>query len=141
MTDLIQACGELSDALAPMPTAASLVGVTGSAARTRAMASALFNWWEQLGPGWDHLQVDRRSLPEVDAWLRDVRARHRELAAAALEDDGPQADLLTAITTNEAWRSMRDAGMDVRQAAGHVARLLGARSTEPPPAEPTEAVH
>lgn len=141
MGDLIQACGELSEALAPMPTAAILVGATGRAARTRAMAGALFGWWEQLGPGWDHLQVDRRSLPEVDAWLLDVRVRHRELAAAALETDGPQAEMLTAITTNEAWRSMRDAGMDVRQAAGHVARLLAARSDEPPPTGPTEAVH
>lgn len=141
MDDLIHACGELSDTMAPMPTAAILVGVTGPAARVGALALALYEWWEKLGAGWDHLQVDRRTLPQVDAWLLEVRRRHRELAAAALETDPPDTDLLTAITTNEAWRSMRDAGMNPRQAAGHVSRLFGTGPDRPRPTRSTEAVH
>lgn len=126
MDDLIEACGELSDAMAPMPTEAVLIGAGNRLERVRIFALALFAWWERLGPGWDHLQVDRRSLPPVDAWLLEVRRRHRALAAAALGGSSYASDieLLTALTTNDAWRSMRDAGMNPRVAARHVARLF-----------------
>ena len=85
MGDLIQACGQLSDDLFPMPTEAVLVGAQDRTERVRLMAGALFTWWEQMGSGWEHLQVDRRTLPDVDAWLHDVDLRHRALVASALE--------------------------------------------------------
>lgn len=144
MDDLIHACGELSDAMAPMPTDVVLVGTMGRHDRIRAFAVSLFEWWEQLGPGWDHLQVDRRTLPRVDEWLIDVGQRHRELAAAALQTDIDAAAtrLLTAITTNDAWRSLRDAGMDSRQAALQVSRLFGVEAEQSQPlATKPEALH
>jgi len=144
MDDLIQACGELSDAMAPMPTDVVLVGTISRHDRIRAFAVSLFEWWEQLGPGWDHLQVDRRTLPRVDEWLIDVGQRHRELAAAALQTDIDAAAtrLLTAITTNDAWRSLRDAGMDSRQAALQVSRLFGVEAEGPQPlTTKPEALH
>jgi len=143
MDDLIQACGELSDAMAPMPTEAVLAGSTEQLERIRLFAHAMFEWWERLGPGWDHLRVDRRTLPPVDQWLREVGRRHRILAAAALgtDPDVSATDLLAAITTNEAWRSMRDAGMNPGQAAGHVSRLFGTGPDRPRPTRSTEGVH
>lgn len=143
MDDLIQACGELSEAMAPMPTEAVLVGMGNRRERVRSVAQALFEWWERLGPGWDHLQIDRRTLPQVDAWLLEVRRRHRQLAADALETDpdAPDTELLTAITTNEAWRSMRDAGLNPGQAAGRVSRLFGTGPDRPRPTGSTEAIH
>lgn len=131
MDDLIRACGELSDAMAPMPTGAVLAGLTNRRERVRSFAAALFEWWERLGAGWDHLQVDRRALPRVDAWLLEVGRRHRQLAVAALgaRAGDAEAELLTALTTNHAWRSMRESGMDPRTASAHVARLF-ARTTE-----------
>lgn len=125
MRDLIGACGELSEQLAPMPTEAVLAASDG-VERIRSMAFALFEWWETLGPGFDHLRTDRRRIPEVDAWLADVARRHRELAASALGGDDPaRVGLLVALTTPDAWRALREAGMDPRSAAGQVARLIG----------------
>ena len=127
MGDLVQACGQLSNDLFPMPTAALLVGVRDRTARVRRLARDLFTWWEQMASGWDHLQIDRRTLTEVDAWLRDVDLRHRALVAAAL-GVGPEDSLVaigTALTSYGSWRSLREAGMDVTQAAAHVARFLG----------------
>ena len=125
MDELIHACGELSDQLAPMPTAAVLVGATTEVERIQRMALALFEWWEQLGVGIDHLRIDRRYLRQVDAWFADVARGHRNLAAVALAGaPQPRVDLLVAITTVDAWRALRDSGMDPRGAAGQVAQLL-----------------
>lgn len=125
MDDLIQACGELSDAMAPMPTEAILVGARQRSERVRRLTSALFVWWERLGPGWDHLLVDRRTLPQVEEWLTEVGARHRQLVAAALGPSGnAHVALVTAMTTQGAWRSMRESGMETGAAANAVARLI-----------------
>ncbi|MGQ0606850.1 MAG: TetR/AcrR family transcriptional regulator [Chloroflexota bacterium] len=136
MGDLVEACGRLTNDLYPMPTEAVLLGAGTRVERLRLVAGALFTWWDQLASGWDHLQVDRRSLSEVDAWLRDVDARHRVLLAAALEVDAGHASVAigTALTSFGSWRSLRDAGMNVGQAAGHVARTLAGslREGRPP---------
>jgi AcrR family transcriptional regulator len=126
MERLIQACGELSDQLAPMPDEAVLVGARERGEALRLMALALFGWFEQVGSGLEHLQIDRRVLREVDEWLTDVDRRHRALVAAAL---GPDCDartvaIVTAMTSHGAWRSLRDGGMDSAQAAAAVVRFV-----------------
>lgn len=143
MRDLVHACGQLSDQLFPMPTEAVLVGGRDATERMRLAAQALFTWWEQLAAGWDHLQVDRRTLPEVDAWLRDVDARHRALVAAALELDltDPAVAIGTALTTFGAWRSLRDGGMDVAHAAAVVARHLTATGLQADRSTPPKGIH
>ncbi len=126
MDELIRACGELSEQLAPMPTEVVCIGAETEIERVRRMALALFEWFEQLGPGFDHLRIDRRHLPELDAWLAEVDRRHRALAAMALAGaDRGRIDLLVAITTVDAWRALRDSGMDPRRAAGQVSQLVG----------------
>lgn len=130
MDELIQACGELSDQLAPMPTEAVLIGATTPAERIRRMALAFFEWWVQLGDGFDHLRIDRRHLPRVDAWFGDVARRHRDLAEAAFAGADPsRADLLVALTTVDAWRALRDSGMDPGCAAARVSQLFDQSSS------------
>ncbi|MGH2428561.1 MAG: TetR/AcrR family transcriptional regulator [Candidatus Limnocylindria bacterium] len=133
MGDLIRACGQLSDHLYPMPTDAVLIGARDRVERVRRVAEALFSWWDQMASGWEHLQVDRRTLPEVDAWLRDVDARHRALVAEALEmrADAASVAIGTALTSFGSWRSLRDAGMDVPRAASEVARFLAGEPAGP----------
>lgn len=126
MGDLIRACGQLSDALFPMPTAAVLVGARDAAERVRRAARAWFEWWDGVGPGWEHLQIDRRTLPEVDAWLDDVDRRHRALIGQAAEMNR-QASLpavLTAMTTFGSWRSLKASGFDADAAAAEVMRIF-----------------
>jgi AcrR family transcriptional regulator len=128
MDDLIQACGELSDALAPMPTPDDLGPPTDPATRVRRMTAGLFEWWDQLGDGWDHLQVDRRTLPRVDEWLREVADRHRRLVVSALVDaKPPEIELVTAMTTRGVWRSLRDSGASTIEAAHRVAAVINQR--------------
>jgi AcrR family transcriptional regulator len=128
MDDLIQACGELSDALAPMPAPDDLGPTTDSATRVRRMTAALFEWWDRLGDGWNHLQVDRRTLPQVDGWLGEVAERHRLLVASALVDASqPEVELVTALTTRGVWRSLRDSGASTIEAANQVAVLINQR--------------
>ena len=126
MGDLIDACGRLSDDLFPMPTDAVLIGAHDRTERVRLMAVALFSWWDQMGSGWEHLQIDRRTLPDVDAWLRDVDLRHRSLVASALGVATGEAAVAigTALTSFGSWQSLRAGGMDVARAAAHVARFL-----------------
>lgn len=125
MDDLIQACGELSESLVPMPSEAELAVATGRDERFRLLTLVLFSWYEQLRPGWDHLQVDRRRIPQVDAWLRQLAERHRSLVAAALAPADPgEITLATALTTHGVWRSLRDAGMKTPEAAAEVARRI-----------------
>ena len=128
MGDLIHACGQLSDDLFPMPTEAVLVGARDRTERVRLIAAALFTWWDRMGSGWEHLQVDRRTLPDVDAWLRDVDLRHRALVASALEVEVDEASVAigAALTSFGSWQSLRAGGMDVARAAAHVARFLSA---------------
>jgi AcrR family transcriptional regulator len=126
MGDLIRACGQLSDELLPMPTAAVLVGARDPVEAVRLAARALFGWWEALGASWDHLQVDRRTLLEVDAWLRDVDRRHRSLVREAV---GPGVDsdriaVVAALTSRGAWIALRDSGLDLDRAAAQVARTF-----------------
>lgn len=126
MGELIQACGELSNQLYPMPTPAVLVGAADPAERLRSAAGALFEWWEGMDRGWDPLQVDRRTLPAVDAWLREVEARHRALVAEALGAEAPPklVALATALTSMGSWRSMRASGLGSAEAAAEVTRLI-----------------
>ncbi len=124
MGDLISACGELSGDLAPMPHVGLLAGASNETERIERMATAMFEWWELLGPGFDHMRTDRRRIPDVDAWLVDVGRRHRELAAAAVADPS-RVDLLVALTTADAWQTLRGPGSDPRLAGVRVARLIG----------------
>jgi AcrR family transcriptional regulator len=126
MGDLIRACGELSDALAPMPTPAVLVGADDPREAVRLAARAMFEWWDRMGPGWEHLQIDRRTLAEVDAWLRDVDERHRALIAEALGDGAAPSivAVLTALTSYGSWQSLRAGGMAPDRAAAEVARII-----------------
>jgi AcrR family transcriptional regulator len=137
MSELIRACGELSSQLAPMPGELLIAGVDRPAERVQRMAAAMFEWWELLGPGIDHLRTDRRRIPEVEAWFADVEARHRTLAAAALRarGDAERVHLLVALTTPDGWAALRAAGLDVTRAAVRVARLIC------PQADSKEAVH
>jgi AcrR family transcriptional regulator len=143
MDDLIRACGELSETLAPIPSEAELGLATGRGERIRLLTLVLFSWYEQMGPGWDHLQVDRRRIPQVDAWLRQLAERHRSLVAAALGPANPvEISLATALTTHGVWLSLRDAGMETPEAAAHVARQIAAvRSGPIQPAGITKGVH
>ncbi len=130
MDDLIQACGELSDAMAPMPTEALFTAGADQPTRVRLLTSALFSWWDRLGPGWEPLLVDRRTLPQVDAWLDEVGVRHRRLVVAALGSaESPHVEVVTAMTTQGVWSSMRQAGLETNEAARQVARLVN-RSLE-----------
>jgi AcrR family transcriptional regulator len=125
MDELIRACGELTDQMAPMPTDAVLVGATTVHERIRRVAAALFERWEQLGDGFDHLRIDRRHIRPVEVWFGEMSNRHRELAEAALADaDASAVDLLVAVTTVDAWRVLRDSGLDPTSAAGQIARLF-----------------
>lgn len=137
MSELVRACGELSSQLAPMPGELLLAGVGRRAERVQLMAAAMFEWWELLGPGLDHLRTDRRRIPEVDAWFADVAARHRSLAAAALRAraDAERVSLLVALTTPDGWAALRASGLDATRAAARVARLIC------PQPDPKEAVH
>lgn len=130
MDDLIRACGELSEQLLPMPSEAVLEGASGAFDRVSRMAQAMFEWWEGMGPGFDHLRIDRRRIPEVDAWMADVARRHRALAAGALgEGDGRRVDLLAALTSADAWTALRAAAADPAAAAVDVATVLVAPAT------------
>lgn len=126
MPELIRACGELSDARYPIPGPDIVEGIAGTADRLRRASRALFEWWEAMSTGWDHLQVDRRTLPEVDGWLRQADASHRRLVAAALRADpgGRRVVVAAALTSFGAWRSMRDAGLTNAAAASAVVRTL-----------------
>ena len=136
MDELVRACGELSDQLAPMPTEAIFVGTATVGERIRCLSLALFRWWEQLGDGFDYLRIDRRHMPRVDAWFAVVSGRHRDLADAAFAGaDSPKVDLLIALTSVDAWRVLRDAGMDAHRAAEQVAQLF----TQAP--DPRKAYH
>jgi AcrR family transcriptional regulator len=137
MSELIRACGQLSSQLAPMPGQLLLSGVDRPAERVQRMAAAMFEWWELLGRGLDHLRTDRRRLPDVEAWFSDVEGRHRSLAAAALQAhrDAERVDLLVALTTPDAWAALRAAGLDAGRAAARVARLIC------PQPDSKEAVH
>lgn len=129
MGELIRACGELSNQLAPMPDELQLAGVDRPAERVQRMAAAMFEWWELLGQGLDHLRTDRRRIPDVEAWFTTVAARHRSLAAAALQshEDSERVDLLVALTTPDAWAALRATGLNAARAAASVARLICSR--------------
>lgn len=137
MGELIRACGELSGQLAPLPSKLLLAGIDRPAERVRRMAAAMFEWWALVGPGLDHLRTDRRRIPEVETWFADVAARHRSLAAAALQArlDAERLDLLVALTTPDAWAVLRASGLDADRAADRVARLIC------PPPDSKETVH
>jgi AcrR family transcriptional regulator len=143
MDDLIRACGELSETLAPMPSDAGIALATDRDERIRLLTLVLFSWYEQLGPGWDHLQVDRRRIPQVDAWLHQLAERHRSLVAAALAPADPvEITLATALTTHGVWRSLQDAGIETPAAAAHVARQIAdVRSGPIQPDGITKGVH
>jgi hypothetical protein len=130
MGELIRACGELSNDLAPMPGPAILAGATSEAERVRRMATAMFEWWELVGAGFDHLRIDRRRIPEVDDWLHDVERRHRQFAAEAIRQDDGRVDLLIALTTADAWRALREFGSNPQQAGNRVAGLIALDRTD-----------
>lgn len=130
MDDLIRACGALTEHLLPMPDDAVLVGASGRFERVARMAQAMFEWWDRMGPGFDHLRTDRRRIPEVDAWMNDLARRHRALAEATLERAADRRrDLLVALTGADAWTTLRATGADPATAARDVARLLAGSPT------------
>lgn len=136
MRDLIRACGELSENLFPMPSESVLAGVSGALKRVTGMAQAMFEWWSQMGPGFDHLRIDRRRIPEVDAWMIDLARRHHAFACAALGGPGdPRVHLLVALTGADAWTVLQATGADPAGAARDVARLLAGSSPT------TETIH
>jgi AcrR family transcriptional regulator len=136
MDELIQACGARSMELAPFPGPAALAGARSSAERLHRAVAAIFAWYELTGQGLEHLQIDRRRLPQVDAWLRETDAEHRSLIGLALglESDHADVTIVTALTSLGAWRSMLAAGLDSDRAARRVARHITGSGREGDPA-------
>ncbi len=123
--ELIRACGELSEALLPMPTDEVFADVDDESERVSRMATSLFSWWDAMGPGFDHLRTDRRRIPAVESWFGDLERTHRALAVAALSDAGPaRVTALMALTTPDAWTALRASGLDAASAGRLVARLI-----------------
>ena len=124
--DLIEACGRLSDELYPMPDESAIAGATDAVDAVRRIAGAFFTWWAAYGHAWHHLQADRRELPPLDGWLRNVEGRRRNLLAPAL---GARASptrlaLLLALTSHGSWEALHDAGLGPDEAAAEVARVV-----------------
>ncbi len=123
--ELIRACGELSDALLPMPTIDAFADVNDELERISGMATALFAWWEAMGGGFDRMRTDRHAVPAVDAWFVEVERRHRALAEAAMPGADPdRVVLLVALTAADAWTALRASGMDAVAAGRSVALLI-----------------
>ncbi len=123
--ELIRACGELSDALLPMPSEDAFADADEETERVARMSTALFAWWEALGTGFDHLRTDRRRIPAVDAWFGELDRRHRELAASALAGaETERIVTLVALTSPDAWSVMRASGMNAVAAGRSVSRLI-----------------
>lgn len=143
MDQLIHACGELSAQLVPMPTTAVLVGARDRRERIRRATTALFAWYERMARGWNHLQIDRERIPEVDRWLRDVDASHRRLMAEAIgrTAGSPAVAIGVALTSFGSWRSLHDARMGSARAAIHVARVIDGSLDEPAPSAQKGRMH
>jgi len=124
MDQLIEACGALSEEMAPFPGPGALIGARSTAERLHRVARAIFTWYDLVGRGLEHLQIDRRSLPEVDAWFRRIDREHRSLIGLALgrDADDDEVTIVTALTSPGAWQSMLAAGLDSERAARSVAR-------------------
>jgi AcrR family transcriptional regulator len=124
MGQLIEACGAVSEEMAPFPGPGVLAGARSKAERTFRVVAAIFGWYDIVGRGLEHLQIDRRSLPELDAWFRRIDGEHRSLLALAIdrEPDDELVTTATALTTPGAWASMLATGMDSDRAARTVAR-------------------
>jgi AcrR family transcriptional regulator len=143
MGQLIHACGELSAQLMPMPTTFVLAGARDRRERVHRAAAALFAWYERMARGWNHLQIDRERIPEVDRWLRDVDASHRRLVAEAIgrAAGSPAVAIGVALTSFGSWRSLHDAGMDPARAATHVAQFIDGSLDEPAPSASKGRTH
>jgi AcrR family transcriptional regulator len=124
MEELIRACGARSDELLPFPGPGVLAGATSARARLHRAVVAIFGWYEVVASGWEHLQIDRRRLPEVDAWLRRVDQEHRSLIGFAIGRDPrhERVAIVTALTSFGAWQSLIAAGHDSDGAARIVVR-------------------
>jgi AcrR family transcriptional regulator len=124
MEELIRACGARSNELAPFPSPALLAGATSARERLHRTVVAMFGWYELVASGWEHLQVDRRRIPEVDAWLREMDDAHRTLIGLAigLDPRNERVTIVTALTSFGAWRSLTAAGHDADSASRIVVR-------------------
>jgi AcrR family transcriptional regulator len=130
MEELIRACGALSNELAPFPGPGVLAGATAARTRLHRAVVAIFAWYELVGSGLEHLQIDRRRLPAVDAWLMQVDDDHRSLIGLAIgrEPRHERVTIVTALTSFGAWRSLTAAGHDSDRASRIIVRhVIGSR--------------
>jgi hypothetical protein len=127
MTELVQACGELTAATWPFPGEEVLAGLTAPGDRVRALALALYRAWDTpLAPVFPRLQLERAEVPPLDAWLSDVEARHRALVRAALPADASDAHraLAYALTSFPTWRTLTSEGLTTEEAAAQAASAV-----------------
>ena len=66
----------------------------------------------------------------MNAWLSEVEERRRHLLGTALGSAAaPHVEVVTAMTSQGVWSSMRASGIETKEAAAQVARLIN-RSLE-----------
>ena len=127
MSELVQACGELTAATWPFPGEEVLAGCTALDDRVRALAAALYRAWDTpFAPIIPRLQLERAEVPALDAWFADVEARHRALVRAALPAGASDAHraLAYALTSFPTWRTLTSEGLTTEEAAAQAASAV-----------------
>lgn len=123
--DAIAACGAHAFALAPLPGPELFGGAGGRDERVRRAVAAQFAVFAAL-PAFASVLADQAKLPVLKGYAAQEAALRRELAAAALGDDGPAADSLAALMAHGTFDAFTRQGLPPEAAAARVAEMANA---------------
>jgi AcrR family transcriptional regulator len=132
INELLPACGEAVERSLALPqgdeVARVFAGARSSASRIERLVREVFAVYERGAPFIENIRRERRELPALEPWHRQVEAALDALTAAALKPIGPRDrawGVARALIDLDVWNAFRSRGFTTGEAAEAVVDAIG----------------
>ncbi|WIJ23422.1 TetR/AcrR family transcriptional regulator [Devosia sp. RR2S18] len=124
--DAINACGQHTMTIAPVPTPDLLEGITALRARVEQLAVAVFEWFERV-PGFGLVRSDQDKVPVLKPFMEaeeNNRLGLMQLALQSAELNERQCRVAASLLDFEVYQGLRRAGLAPQEAAHQITTVI-----------------
>jgi AcrR family transcriptional regulator len=129
--ELLPACGELVTRTLALPGGEELSGLFDGARSNRKrierLVGEVFDVYERGAPFIEHIRRERRELPDLERWHREIESALDGLTREALRpiEAGERAiDEVRALIDLSTWKAFKEQGLTPEQTAETIAWLI-----------------
>jgi AcrR family transcriptional regulator len=128
LDDLLPACGEVVTRTLALPAAQDAPGLFADAAstsaRVRRLVAAVFGVYERGAPFIDNIRRERRQLPQLEDYHRQIEETLDTLAREALRPSRQAVEVVRALIDLSTWHAFTERGFSAEQTTETISWLI-----------------